>query len=234
LKIIFELVGMSSLAVILSGCGSLDGSDVWEVFLLSYYLHQKGRSPVFFAPDMEQNEVVNHFTQISAPEKRNVLRESARIAGQGIREAKELSGREVDGIILPGGGGAVKNLADLLGEPENGYLKPKPELQRIIREIYRRKKPIAACGLAGLLVASALRDILETPLTLTIGKDPGLIRQVEEMGAVHVLSRGKEVVMDSEHKLVTTAANLLELEFTDLASSMENTVNGVLELIPSK
>jgi enhancing lycopene biosynthesis protein 2 len=98
----------------------------------------------------------------------------------------------------------------------------------------RRKKPIAACGLAGLLVASALRDILETPLTLTIGKDPGLIRQVEEMGAVHVLSRGKEVVMDSEHKLVTTAANLLELEFTDLASSMENTVNGVLELIPSK
>jgi enhancing lycopene biosynthesis protein 2 len=164
----------------------------------------------------------------------HLLRESARIAGQGIREIKELSGREVDGIILPGGGGAVKNLADLLGEPQNEYLKPKPQLQRVIREIYRRRKPMAACGPAVLLVASALRDILETPLTLTIGKDPELINQIEGMGAVHVLSRGKEVVMDSEHKLVTTAANLLDLEFADLASSMENTINGVLELTSSK
>ena len=71
-------------------------------------------------------------------------------------------------------------------------------------------------------------------MTLTIGKDPVLIHQIEGMGAVHVLSRGKEVVMDSEHKLVTTPANLLELEFTDLASSMENMVNGVLELTSSK
>ena len=225
---------MSNLAVILSGCGTLDGSDVWEVSLLSYHLHRKGRSPVFFAPDLEQGVVVNHLTKDASAEKRNVLRESARIAWGGIREIKELSGRDVDGIILPGGGGVVKTLADLLGEPKNEYLKPKPELQRIIREVYRRKKPIAACGLAALLVASALRDILETPLTLTIGKDPELIKQAEGMGAVHILSRGKEVVMDSEHKLVTTPANLLELEFTDLALSMENMVNGVLELTSSK
>ena len=224
---------MGSLAVILSGCGSQDGSDVWEVSLLSYHLHRKGRSPVFFAPDLEQG-VVNHLTKDASAEKRNVLRESARIAWGGIREIKELSGREVDGIILPGGGGAAKNLADLLGEPKNDYLKSKPEVQRIIRETYRRRKPIAACGLSVLLVASALRDILETPLTLTIGKDPNLISQIEGMGAVHVLSRGKEVVMDSEHKLVTTAANLLKLEFDDLASSMENMVNGVLELTSSK
>jgi len=202
--------------------------------MLLYHLHRKGRSPVFFAPDTEQKDVVDHLSGVSAPEKRNVLTESARIAWGGIREIKELSGREVDGIILPGGRGAAKNLADLLGEPKNDYLKPKPELQRIIREICRRRKPIAACGLSVLLVASALRDILETPLTLTIGKDPTLIRQIEGMGAVHVLSRGKEVVMDSEHKLVTTAANLLKLEFSDLATSMENMVNGVLELTSSK
>ena len=121
-----------------------------------------------------------------------------------------------------------------LGEEKNEYLKPKPELQKIIREIYRRRKPIAACGPSVLLVASALRDILETPLTVTIGKDPNLIRQIEGMGAVHVLSRGKEVIMDSEHKLVTTAANLLDLQFADLASCMENTINGVLELTSSK
>ncbi|KPK74714.1 MAG: hypothetical protein AMJ89_05550 [candidate division Zixibacteria bacterium SM23_73] len=221
---------MSNFAVILSGCGSLDGSDVWEVVLLSYYLSRKGKNPAFFAPNAEQKEVVDHFTQTITQESRNVLKESARMSWGEIKEIKTLSGRDVDGLILPGGYGSVKNLADFLGDPENQYLKPKPELQRIIREIYRRKKPIGACGLSILLVASALRDILETPLTLTIGNDPELIKQIEQMGAVHVLSRGTEVVMDSEHRVVSTPANLLKLRSVELASSIENLINGVLEL----
>jgi len=225
---------MSNFAVILSGCGSLDGSDVWEVVLISYYLSRRGGNPIFFAPDAEQKEVVDHVTQTTAPEMRNVLKESARIAWGGIKEIRALSGRDVDGLILPSGYGSVKNLADLFGEPENEYLKPKPELQRIIREIYRRKKPIGVCGLAILLVASALRDILDTPLTLTIGKDPELIKQIEEMGAVHVLSRGTEAVMDSEHRVVSTPASLLKLKPVELASSLENLISGVLELTTPK
>ena len=225
---------MSNFAVILSGCGIYDGSDVWEVVLLSYYLSRKGKNPLFFAPDVEQKEVMDYVSQTITPESRNVLKESARIVGGEVKEIKALSGRDVDGLILPGGYGVVKNLTDFLGEAENAYLKPKPEVQRIIREIYRRKKPIGAYGLASLLVASALRDIVETPLTLTIGKDPELIKQIEEMGAVHVLSRGREVVMDSEHKVVTTPANLLKLKPVEMASSIENLINGVLELILSK
>jgi len=225
---------MSNFAVILSGCGIYDGSDVWEVVLISYYLSRRGGNPIFFAPDAEQKEVMDHVTQSIAQESRNVLRESARIAWGEIKEIKTLSGRDVDGLILPGGYGSVKNLADLFGEPENEYLKPKPELQRIIREIYRRKKPIGACGLASLLVASALRDVVEAPLTLTIGKDPELIKQIEEMGAVHVLSRGTEAVMDSEHRVVSTPASLLKLKPVELASSLENLISGVLELTTPK
>jgi enhancing lycopene biosynthesis protein 2 len=232
---------MSNFAVILSGCGCLDGSDIWEVVFLSYYLSRKGKNPVFFAPDVEQKEVVDHVTQTTAPEKRNVLKESARIAWGEIREISSLSGRDVEGLLLPGGHGVVKNLVhriqvrtDSLGEPKNEYLKPKPELQRIIREIYRRKKPIGACGLASLLVASALREIVETPLTLTIGKEPELIKQIEEMGAVHVLSKGTEAVMDSEHRLVSAPANLLKLKPVELASSIENLISGILELTTPK
>jgi enhancing lycopene biosynthesis protein 2 len=225
---------MNDFAVILSGCGILDGSDVWEVVLLSHYLSIKGKSPVFYAPDEMQKEVVDHLTQVPTDERRNVLKESARMARGEIRELKSLSGKDIDGIILPGGYGTIRNLADYLGEPKNGYLKPSSDLQRIIREIFRRKKPIGACGLAGLLVASALRDILDTPLTLTIGKDPELIRQMEGMGALHVLSKGREVVMDSEHKLVTTPASLLKLELNQMALSIENMINGIIELTLSK
>jgi enhancing lycopene biosynthesis protein 2 len=225
---------MINCAVILSGCGSGDGSDVWETVLLSYLLSKKGINPLFFAPDWEQKEVVNHLSGIAAPDGRNVLAESARIAGEEIREIQSLSGKDVDALILPGGAGVVKNLSDLVGDAKKDYLKPKPELQRLIREIYRRKKPIGACGISAILVASALRDILETPLTITIGKDPELIRQAEGMGALNVLSRGTDAVIDTEHRLVTTPANLLKLKVTDLALSLENLVNGILELVSAK
>lgn len=231
---IFLSSGMNDFAVILSGCGLLDGSDIGEVVLLCYHLGRKGGSPVFFAPDAEQKEVVDHVTGAPAPERRNVLKESARVAGGGIKETKDLSGRDVDGLILPGGWGVVKNLADSLGDSRNGYLKPKTELRRIIREFYRRRKPIGCCGLASLLVASALRDILETPLTLTVGKDPELIGQIEQMGAVHVISKGTDAVMDSEHKVVSAPASLLNLKPVELASTIENLVSGVLELTTPK
>lgn len=221
---------MSDFAFILSGCGIHDGSDVWEVILLSYYLSREGGNPIFFAPDWEQKEVLDHVTKTATPETRNVLKESARIAWGDVKEIKTLSGKDVDGLVLPGGSGVVKNLADIMGKTEKGYLNSKPELQRIIREIYRRKKPIGVCGSAGILVASALREILESPLTLTIGKDPELIKQVEEMGAFHVLSRGAEVVIDSEHKVVSTPGNLLNLKLVDMALCMENLIKGVLEL----
>jgi enhancing lycopene biosynthesis protein 2 len=225
---------MNNFALILSGCGHLDGSDVWEVILLSYHLSRNGKTPVFFAPDMRQKEVVDHLSQEISDQAREVLSESARLVWGGIRELGSLSGKEVEGLFLPGGQGTIKNLAESMGGDENSYLKPRKEIQRIIREIYRRKKPIGACGLAGLLVASALREILDTPVTLTVGKDPELIRKMEHMGAVHVLTRGPEAVMDSEHRVVSTPSNLLKFSPTEMALGIENLVNGVLELTSSK
>lgn len=225
---------MVKFALILSGCGFLDGSDVREVMLLSYLLGKRSMGAVFFAPDSEQKEVVDHLTGDVSQEKRNTLRESARICWGEIKDIKELSGKDVEGLILPGGYGVIKNLSQSLGNSENQYLKTNKEVQRIIREIYRRKKPIGVCGLASLLVASSLRDILDTPLMMTIGKEPELIRQIEQMGALHVISKGTEAVMDSEHKVVSTPAGLLKLKPIEIATSVENLINGVLELTSSK
>jgi enhancing lycopene biosynthesis protein 2 len=220
---------MNNIALILSGCGAYDGSDIWEVVLISYQLEKRGQKPLFFAPDVPQKEVIDHLNQENLSDKRNVLSESARIARDGIKEIKDLSGRDVEGLILPGGNGAIKNLTDSLGKEE--YLKLNLDVKRILREVYRRKKPIGACGLASLLVASALRDVLEAPLTLTVGKDPKLIRQIEQLGAVHVISRGTEAVVDSEHRVVSTPASLLKLKIIEIAQAAENLVSGVVDFI---
>ena len=223
------LAVMNNIALILSGCGTYDGSDIWEVVLISYHLEKRGQKPIFFASNIEQKEVIDHLNQVSLSDKRNVLSESARMALGQIKETKELYGKDVDGLILPGGKGTLNNLADFLGEEK--FLNVNPDVKRILREVYRREKPIGACGLASLIVASALRDILETPLTLTIGKDPKLIRQIEELGAVHVISRGTEAVVDSEHRVVSTPASLLKLKIIEIAQATENLVSGVIDLI---
>ena len=220
---------MNNIALILSGCGTYDGSNIWEVVLISYHLGKSGGKPIFFAPNVEQKEVIDHLNQVSLSDKRNVLSESARITLGQIKEIKDLYGKDVDGLILPGGRGAIDNLADFLGEEK--FLNVNPDVKRILREVYRRNKPIGACGFASLIVASALRDILETPLTLTVGKDPELMNQIEQLGAVHVISRGSEAVVDSEHKVVSTPLSLLELEIMEIAQGTENLVSGVIDLI---
>lgn len=220
---------MNNVALILSGCGAYDGSDIWEAVLISYQLEKRGQRPVFFAPDIPQKVVIDHLNQESLSDKRNVLHESARIPSGQIKDIRDLSGKDVDALILPGGNGVVKNLTDSLGDEE--YLKLHPDIRRSLREIYRRKKPIGACGLASLLVASALRDILETPLTLTLGKDPKLIKQMEQLGAVHVLSRGTEAIVDSEHRVVSTPASLLKLNVVEIAQATENLTGGVLDFV---
>ena len=220
---------MNNVALILSGCGTYDGSDIWEVVLISYQLEKRGQRPVFFAPDIPQKVVIDHLNQESFSDKRNVLHESARIPSGQIKDISDVSGKDVDALILPGGNGVIKNLSDSLGDKE--YMMLNPDVRRILREIYRRKKPIGACGLASLLVASALRDILETPLTLTAGKDPNLIKQIEQLGAVHVLSRGTEAVVDSEHRVISTPASLLKLNVVEIAQATENLTSGVLDFV---
>ena len=220
---------MNNVALILSGCGTYDGSDIWEVVLISYQLEKRGQRPVFFAPDIPQKVVIDHLNQESFSDKRNVLHESARIPLGQIKDISDVSGKDVDALILPGGNGVIKNLSDSLGDKE--YMMLNPDVRRILREIYRRKKPIGACGLASLLVASALRDILETPLTLTVGKDPYLIKQMEQLGAVHVISRGTEAVVDSEHRVISTPAGLLKLKVVEIAQATENLTGGVLDFI---
>jgi enhancing lycopene biosynthesis protein 2 len=224
-----NIESMNNIALILSGCGAYDGSDIWEVVLISYQLEKRGQRLVFFAPRLPQKEVIDHLNQVSLSDERNVLSESARIAWGEIKELKDLSGKDVDGLILPGGHGVITNLTDSLGEEE--YLKLNPDIRRILREAYRRKKPIGACGLASLLVASALRDILEAPLTLTVGKDPKLIKQIEQLGAVHVISRGTEAIVDSEHRVISTPASLLKLKVIEIAQATGNLVSGVIDFI---
>ena len=82
---------MKKIAVILSGCGYLDGAEIREAVLTLLYLDQAKAEVKIFAPDINQHHVINHLNGEETSETRNVLVESARIARGDISPLEELN-----------------------------------------------------------------------------------------------------------------------------------------------
>ena len=71
-------------AVLLAGCGHLDGAEVREAVLTLLALDQMGAAFQCIAPNAPQHHVVNHVTgEPMAGAQRNILEESSRIARVG-------------------------------------------------------------------------------------------------------------------------------------------------------
>src|SRR5512140_3595811 len=101
---------MPKIAVVLSGCGRADGSEIHESVSILIHLARAGAAYHCFAPDQAQSDVVNHATGKPAKETRNCLVEAARIARGEITALAKLDVDAYDGVIFPGGFGAAKNL----------------------------------------------------------------------------------------------------------------------------
>src|SRR5690606_33152639 len=99
-------------AVILSGCGVYDGSEIHAAVITPLRLDQRGAHAQCFAPNIPQFHVVDHLTGEVSGETRNVLTESARIARGEVKDVRQLHAAEFDALIIPGGFGAAKNLSD--------------------------------------------------------------------------------------------------------------------------
>ncbi|XP_078002695.1 putative glutamine amidotransferase-like class 1 domain-containing protein 3B, mitochondrial isoform X1 [Phascolarctos cinereus] len=98
-------------AVIFSGCGVYDGTEVHEASAILVHLSRGGAEFKMYAPDVPQMHVVDHITgQPTQNEKRNVLVEAARIARGKITDLSKLSSKDYDAVIFPGGFGVAKNL----------------------------------------------------------------------------------------------------------------------------
>jgi enhancing lycopene biosynthesis protein 2 len=115
---------MKKFAVVLSGCGVFDGSEIQEATLTMLAIMKLGATYEIFAPDIDQHHVINHITGKEMKEKRNVLIESARIARGKIRDLKEYDPNHFDALIFPGGFGAAKNLSDFALKVETAILNP--------------------------------------------------------------------------------------------------------------
>ena len=111
-------------AVVLSGCGHMDGAEVRESVLALLALDREGVVVQCFAPDIAQAHVVDHLTGRPEAGTRNVLVESARIARGRVRPLSDLVAAEFDMLVCPGGFGAAKNLSNLAAAGADAQLLP--------------------------------------------------------------------------------------------------------------
>jgi len=208
------------IGVLLAGCGVYDGSEIHEAVITLLALDRAGAEVVMCAPDVAQMHVVNHLTgEPEAGAVRNVLVESARIARGKVRDVARVQADELDGLILPGGFGAAKNLCDFAVKGKDCTVHP--EVARLVRDVHAQGKPVAAVCIAPALLARVLGT--EAP-QLTIGSDAGTTAALEAMGARHVSCPVTEHVVDRQRKLITTPAYMLAQRISEAATGIEKTV----------
>lgn len=211
-------------AVILSGCGVYDGSEIHESVLTLLALDRQGASYQCFAPDIPQHHVIDHLTGNETDQSRNVLVESARIARGEIKPVTALRADDFDAIILPGGFGAAKNLSDFAFS--GAEIRIQVDVLAITKAFADAGKPM---GLICIAPAMAGR-IFSEGVQATIGCDEETAKAMAETGVKHVNCGVEDIVVDELHKLVTTPAYMLAKTISEAATGIEKLVDKVLEL----
>ncbi len=215
---------MKKFAVILSGCGVYDGSEIHEATLSLLAIAKQGAYYRIFAPDMDQHHVVNHITGEEMNETRNVLVESARIARGEISDLKEFRADEFDGLLMPGGFGAAKNLSSWAFEGADATVLP--ELEDAVRGMVEAGKPVGALCISPVILARIFGEV-----DLTIGNDESTIDALVSLGANHVYTTHGEVVVDEKHNLVTTPCYMLDANIDQIADGAGNVVDAMLKMM---
>ena len=162
------------------------------------------------------------------------MNESARIARGPVRPLSQLTAADAEAVVIPGGFGAAKNLSDF--GFKGADMSVNPEVERVLKGFQAAGKPIGLCCIAPIIAAKVFGS---EGVKLTLGKtgDPNLwpyggsLEAAASFGANVVEAEVSEVVIDSDHKIVTSPAFMYNGKFHEIQDSVSNMVNAVLKLI---
>ncbi len=189
---------MSRVAVVLAGCGCIDGSDVVESTLVLYHIDRLGLEPVVFAPNMPQSHVANHLTEENKVEVRNVLVESARIVRGDAFDIRRMNFRMLDALVIPGGFGVLKHLSSFaFAGIDCGIITP---LRDAVEGLHDNGKPL---GFIGASVVLAARIFEGSGMRLAVGGEDSFEYVVSELGCQPVDVACDEIVVDEENGVVS-------------------------------
>ena len=210
-------------AVVLAGCGVFDGSEIHEAVITILNLHKVGAEISFFAPDVQQADVVNHLEGAPDNTSRRVLVESARIARGKVSPLSDFNADDFDAIVFPGGFGAAKNLCTFAFSGTECTVNA--DVQKAIDDMLSRKKPLGFLCIAPVVAAKAIGN----GVRVTIGTDEATANAVNAMGAKHVNCSAVDFVEDENFKVFSTPAYMLASNTAEIDVGVSKMISAMLK-----
>lgn len=217
-----------NVAVILSGCGFMDGAEIHESVSLLLHLSRAGAGHHCFAPDTEQAQVINHLTKEVEPRRqRNALHEAARIARgpEHISSLTDLDASRFDALMIPGGFGVARTLSTFA--VDGADCEVLPIVDRSVKMFHATGKPIGMCCIAPVLAAKILGA---DGCRITLGGASDASEAARTMGADVVLKPVLDALVDGENRLVTTPAYMCDASPWEVFQGIGKMVDAVLKL----
>ena len=215
---------MKKIAVVFSGCGFLDGTEVTEAVSCLVSLSQYGADFTCFSMD-KNTPTVNHKNQSDGPEQ-NMLEASARISRGQIENLNTLKAESFDGLLFAGGYGAAKHLSDWAFKGSSATLEK--DVQSTITDFFDQSKPMGFLCISPVLAAKALG---EKGVTLTIGNDPETAQEIEKTGARHEDCPVSDYITDRDHKILSSPAFMYgEAQYHEVFQGINGMVKELVEM----
>ena len=213
-------------AVVLSGCGFKDGSEIHEAVAALFHLASAGAVYDCYAPDREFAEV-DHLSGQPTGKMRNMLHEAARIARGEISDLQALDAARYDAILFPGGFGAATQLSDFA--MKGAASTALPEVVAAVQAFHAAGKPIAVICIAPAMLAAALKGS-GIHAKLTVGAKSGASEGVEALGARHEVCPVEGFVVDTENNIVSTPAYMYDGPITGPFTGIGKLVAALLKM----
>lgn len=217
---------MTKVAVILSGCGVYDGSEIHEAVLTLLALARSGAEVTCVAPDITQKHVVDHSQgEVMLDEDRNVLQEAARISRGEIQPLDQVNAEHFDAFIYVGGYGAAKNLSSFAFD--GAAYDADPATVSLIQAAHEASIPQGFMCIAPVLAAVALGP---KGVQLTIGNDISTASALEAKGAKHIECPVGGIIIDTDNKIISTPAYMLASNILEAESGINQLVRSILQI----
>jgi enhancing lycopene biosynthesis protein 2 len=217
-------------AIVLSGCGAGDGSDIRQAMLALFAAERAGARVVWAAPDVEQGRVIDHRSGepvADAPPRRALL-EAARIAGASIRDLASLTVEEVDALIIPGGHGVGSVLSNY--DQKGGICDVHPDVVRLLKGNLASHRPMGFVGLASILAARVLGPVAGVHVTLGL-RHGTAHKHAAVMGADVRPCPPADIFIDKKNRVISTPADLVEeIRPGELAAAIDKLVRTLVHL----
>lgn len=209
-------------ALILSGCGVFDGTEIHEAVITLLNLQKLNVEVSFFAPNVEQMHCVDHSNgQVQA--NRNVLVESARIARGEIADLANFDANNFDMLVFPGGFGAAKNLSDFAVNGDK--MTVNKDVENAIKAMQKLGKPIAFICISPVIAAKVIGDGVK----LTIGNDVATASTINNMGAEHINCTAEDFIRDEVKSIYSTPAYMLASNTVQLDCGIAKMLKNLVE-----